>query len=73
MDEGVLQVLGENLLASWEGPGKNLANPSAAGGLQSHGPWADPGSEVSNHGVLLYTDSFSVNLEALQSGVFFFF
>ena len=43
MDEGVLQVLGENLLASWEGPGKNLANPSAAGGLQSHGPWADPG------------------------------
>lgn len=43
MDEGVFKVMGENFLASWEGPGKNLANPSVAGCLQSPGLWADPG------------------------------
>lgn len=65
MDEGVFKVMGENFLASWEGPGKNLANPSVAGCLQSPGLWADPGKVEFQIMGFCYIQT--------QSGGFFFF
>ena len=73
MDEGVFQVMGENLLTSWEGPGKNLANPSGSGASK---PWAlgrPRKSGVSNHGVCSTQSHFCKSGGSSEWWVFYFF
>ena len=66
-------MMGENLLTSWEGPGKNLANPSGSGASK---PWAlgrPRKSGVSNHGVCYTQTHFCKSGGSSEWWVFYFF